>query len=318
MTRPSLAHVAIAAVAIPLVLFLLWLAWKPRSEERDVLTGYIQADTLYLSSPVAGPVAALEERRGQRVAAGDVLFVMDRKAVDSQKAQAQARLAQAQAQGAQQQATLSGAVAKATAAETQRRNAALDLARYRGARAQAAGSVSDQQIDAARLSLADAEASLKAANQEVAGDRSAIAAAQAKAAEQNAGVTETDVKLSQLQGVAPAPGRIQETLYEAGEWAPANKPIIALIPDAKVKVRFYVPETNLGRYSIGRTVHFHCDGCQGDLTARISYVSASPEYTPPVIYSLKMRAKLVFMIEAEPARPASLSPGQPVDVDPLK
>jgi HlyD family secretion protein len=46
----------------------------------------------------------------------------------------------------------------------------------------------------------------------------------------------------------------------------------------------------------------------------ISYVSPDAEYTPPVIYSREMRAKLVFLIEAKPRQPAGLRPGQPVDV----
>ena len=107
-------------------------------------------------------------------------------------------------------------------------------------------------------------------------------------------------------------------MFQSGEWAPANQPIVALIADAKVKVRFYVSQTDLGRYSVGHRVNFRCDGCAPDLSAQIDYVSSRPEFTPPVIYSLKMRAKLVFMVEARPDRPETLSPGQPVDVTPLR
>ena len=59
----------------------------------------------------------------------------------------------------------------------------------------------------------------------------------------------------------------------------------------------------------------HCDGCRPGLTARVSYVSPDPEFTPPVIYSLETRQKLVFLIEARPDGEASpLQPGQIVDV----
>jgi HlyD family secretion protein len=46
----------------------------------------------------------------------------------------------------------------------------------------------------------------------------------------------------------------------------------------------------------------------------ISYVSPDAEYTPPVIYSREMRAKLVYLVEAQPRQPTALRPGQPVDV----
>ncbi len=52
----------------------------------------------------------------------------------------------------------------------------------------------------------------------------------------------------------------------------------------------------------------------------MSFVSAQPEYTPPVIYSRESRAKLVFLVEAKP-RPEDatrLHPGQPVDVAPAQ
>ncbi len=58
------------------------------------------------------------------------------------------------------------------------------------------------------------------------------------------------------------------------------------------------------------------DGCPDGLKARVSYVSPDPEFTPPVIYSLQNRQKLVYLVEAHPEGNATgLQPGQIVDVD---
>ena len=38
------------------------------------------------------------------------------------------------------------------------------------------------------------------------------------------------------------------------------------------------------------------------------------EYTPPVIYSLDERNKLVYLIQARPSRPDALRVGQPISV----
>ena len=54
------------------------------------------------------------------------------------------------------------------------------------------------------------------------------------------------------------------------------------------------------------------------LSAKISYVSPRPEFTPPVIFSRDSRDRLVFMVEALPQKPANLMPGLPVDVEPLR
>ena len=51
--------------------------------------------------------------------------------------------------------------------------------------------------------------------------------------------------------------------------------------------------------------------------ARSRYIAPQAEFTPPVIYSKDSRAKLVFLVEAQPATCAtrrSCIPGQPVDV----
>ena len=44
------------------------------------------------------------------------------------------------------------------------------------------------------------------------------------------------------------------------------------------------------------------------------YISDEPEFTPPVIYSLQNRQKLVYLIEARPENAGALKPGQIVDV----
>jgi HlyD family secretion protein len=58
-----------------------------------------------------------------------------------------------------------------------------------------------------------------------------------------------------------------------------------------------------------------CTGCPAGLTARVSRIASSAEYTPPVIYSAETRAKLVFRIEALlPPGPRVPMPGQPATV----
>jgi HlyD family secretion protein len=48
--------------------------------------------------------------------------------------------------------------------------------------------------------------------------------------------------------------------------------------------------------------------------ARVSFISRTNEFTPPVIYSLEERAKLVYLIEAHPEHPEKFRVGQPVSV----
>ena len=81
-----------------------------------------------------------------------------------------------------------------------------------------------------------------------------------------------------------------------------------------MKLRLYVPEASVSEIKVGDLLVVGCDGCPSDLSARISYISDEPEFTPPVIYSPDNRQKLVYLIEARPLADAALKPGQIVDV----
>lgn len=116
---------------------------------------------------------------------------------------------------------------------------------------------------------------------------------------------------------APKAGLVFDTLFREGEWVPANRPVVALLPPANVKLRAFVPQERIGAMHPGDRVRVFVDGASGPVEGRVSYISPRAEYTPPVIYSRESRSKLVFMIEAtfEPAVAAKLHPGQPVDVE---
>ena len=131
-----------------------------------------------------------------------------------------------------------------------------------------------------------------------------------------AALDQADWRLKQKEVAAPAAGLIFDTLYRAGEWVPAGRPVVRLLPPENVKVRFFVPETEIGRLALGQEVVLHCDGCAADVPAKVIYVSTEAEYTPPVIYSNENRSKLVFMVEARPdaADAPRLKPGLPLDV----
>ena len=89
---------------------------------------------------------------------------------------------------------------------------------------------------------------------------------------------------------------------------------MAILPPGNLKVRFFVNEATLPKLQIGEPITVTCDGCAHDITAKISFIARSSEFTPPVIYSKEERSKLVFMIEARTETPEHLRVGQPVSV----
>jgi HlyD family secretion protein len=138
--------------------------------------------------------------------------------------------------------------------------------------------------------------------------------AQAALRDAEAKLNWSKTRLARRNVTSPATGSIQQVYFRPGEVVSAGRPIVSLLPPGNIKVRFYVPEAMLPKLSAGGPVKVSCDGCATDLVARVSFISGSSEYTPPVIYSLDERSKLVFLIEALPERPNALRVGQPVSV----
>jgi len=122
-------------------------------------------------------------------------------------------------------------------------------------------------------------------------------------------------RLARRTGYAPAAAIVQDVLFREGEFAAASQPVVSLLPPENIKVRFFVPEAELGRVRIGDRVEFSCSGCPDRLGGTVRFISTQAEFTPPVIYSDQSKEKLVYMVEAAPsATPEALHPGQPVTV----
>ncbi|HEX8937804.1 MAG TPA: HlyD family efflux transporter periplasmic adaptor subunit [Sphingomicrobium sp.] len=309
--RPLLTIVLIIAAAV-----VLWLVLDGSRRERR-LSGYIEGEELYLASPVAGTLASVSAIEGTRVAAGQQLFTIDPATLTAQQQQRQANVAASRTQIASAEANAHQADSDVAAAAADADRARQDLNRLLRVKHDDAAAVAGKDMDAAAATLREANARLAAARKAADARRAQIEAARAQAIEAQGGQRETEIRINQLAPPAPAAGRIEDVYFQPGEWVNANQAVVALLPDNKVKVRFYVPEQQVSWYTPGRVVHFSCDGCAAGLQAVIRYVSPRPEFTPPIIFSRDSRDRLVFMVEAYPPRPASLQPGLPVDVEPL-
>ena len=130
-------------------------------------------------------------------------------------------------------------------------------------------------------------------------------------------VAQAEWNFNQKRQAVPAAGLVYDTLFRQGEWVAAGKPVVVLLPPQNIKVRAFVPETQVGSIHYGDMTRVTVDGVPNPFIGKVSYISPHAEYTPPVIYSRESRAKLVFMIESvfDPEVSAGLHPGQPVDVE---
>ncbi|WP_338827812.1 efflux RND transporter periplasmic adaptor subunit [Bradyrhizobium sp. 27S5] len=127
-------------------------------------------------------------------------------------------------------------------------------------------------------------------------------------------VVSSQTRLDRRKGFAPIAGAIQQIYFREGEMVQAQRPVLSIMPPGNMKLRFFVPEAELPKLALGDEVRVTCDNCAADLTAKIYFIATTAEYTPPVIYSLDERNKLVYLIQARPSRPDVLRVGQPISI----
>jgi HlyD family secretion protein len=286
--------------------------------------GYVEGEYVLLAPIEVAEVKAITVRRGDRIKAGDLIVTLEDSDTTIAVAQAQAALAQAEAQLADLQigkrpeeiAVLEASLvsAKAQLTEAQRVLDRVTDLLERGISTQADYDQAETQVHVARAMAGQAEANLAVAK--LPARPEAIKAAENQVKQAEAGLDQAQWRRSKRQISAPSAGRINDVIRNPGDLAGPSAPILSILPDGAVKLRLYLPEASFSSVSVGSQLVVHCDGCKPGLTARVSYVSPDPEFTPPVIYSLETRQKLVFLIEARPDGEAGpLQPGQIVDVE---
>jgi HlyD family secretion protein len=287
-------------------------------------TGYVEGEHVLLSPVEVSTVKSLSVKRGEHVAAGSVLAVLEDSDARIAVSSAQAQLAQSKSQLADLkqgrrpeeiavlEAARNSAVSQVTEAE--RSTVRLSSLSKRGIATAADFDTATTQLDLARSQLAQAEANL--AVSKLPARENAILAAEHQVEVSSAALEQAEWRLSKRVITAPAPGEISDLILSAGDTTGPSSPVLALLPDGAVKLKLYFPEPLRVRLSAGTKLSVKCDNCPSDLTATVSFVSSEPEFTPPVIYSLENRQKLVFLVEAKEAGGKGvLKPGQIVDAD---
>jgi HlyD family secretion protein len=249
--------------------------------------GYAEGDNVFVSAPQAGWVSHMTVNRGDWVERGRLLFTLDNTHETASRDQAMANIAQAEAALAQEQANFD--------------YTGRELVRQRG-------------LARARAGVPSTLDQVRASHQQSA---ARIAQLQGQIRQMQAQLADASYQLSQRNVVSLTHGRVQDVLFRTGEYAPAMTPIVSILPPENVFVRFFVPESDFAKIKLGQRVAISCDGCAKNLTATVSFVASQEEFTPPVIFSLDNRAKLVFKVEARASGGLKLNPGQPIDVRPL-
>lgn len=290
-------------------------------QEQGVLHGYVEGEFLRLGPRDPGIVTTLEVSEGDEVKRGAALF-----AVDAERARLAVDEAEAQLKAANERVDdlLAGGrpeEVKATREQLAQARAQAELARETFARTRSLaekGWVSQQKVDQDGRSLESANAKVDELEARLAlaaqpARKNQIEAARRESDAAKAALGQALQALADRSVAAPAAGRVDQIYLRPGEFAGAGQPVLSLLPPDRVKVRFFIPEPELGRVHVGDAIAVACDACAAGLQATITFINSEAEFTPPVIFSSEERAKLVFMAEAKLQGGVQLKPGQPVE-----
>ena len=274
--------------------------------------GYIEGEPALIGAPQPGWITSLDVARGSEVKEGDRLFTLDATREIAARDNALAVIASAKEQASQAQAQIAQARASQSQIEADIERNEKELDRQRMLVQTGASPRRDLESAQAAYDSTVAQRSQAAAQQTQATAARRQAEAQQRSAE--ASLMAAEFNLSQRSVDALVNGQVQDIYFRQGEYANAGVPVVSVLPPQNVFVRFFVPEQQVAALKLGDRVHISCDDCPADLVGTIRFIAAQAEFTPPVIYSVGNRERLVFKAEARVDKGLPLRPGLPVEV----
>lgn len=304
--------------ALPLIAGLFGACISPDV----VISGYVEGEFVSLAPIASARILEVAVRRGERVTQGEIVARLEDEDARLTLHEAEARLAQARAALAdlktgKRPQEIAVIEASLLSAEAEFRRAKLELERVsqlfeRGVSSKANFDTAKANLDVAEARVAEIRANLDVAR--MSARAQAITLAEGRVREAEAALATARWQLEQRLVKAQSSGVVDDVLRYAGDMAGPGSPILSMLPEGAVKLRLYAPQALLPLLGEREELRISCDGCPDGLNAIVSYVAKEPEFTPPVIYSVERRQKLVYLIEARPVEVNGfLRPGVIVD-----
>lgn len=273
--------------------------------------GRIEAVEIDIATKSAGRLAIVLVNEGDFVTAGQVLAKMDVDLLEAQRREAEAELLRAKTAVETAKSTVTQRESEKAAAESvvDQRDAELDLASKKFARAErlvGTGAMSAEEADTHRSGFYSAKAAVSSAKAEVARGSAAIVTAKSQVIEAEASVEaaqsrieriKVDIEDSTLK--APRDGRVQYRIAQPGEVLEAGGKVLNMVDLADVYMTFFLPTVEAGRVRMETEVHLVLDAIpRFVLPARVSYVADVAQFTPKTVETAQEREKLVFRVKA--------------------
>jgi HlyD family secretion protein len=277
------AGILIALVLAIVVVIGLWLAWRTPAEQ---LQGMADADTINVAAKITARLAELKVREGDRVTAGQVLFVLDSPEVAAKEQQAQGALEAARAVADKADEGARSEDIRAAQANWKRAEAGATLADATYQRVQNLyneGVMTRQKRDEA---LAQARSSRELSNaaraqydQALAGARDQDKrAAQGQVRQAQGAVAEVDAARDEVNGRAPMAGEINKRMSDIGELVPAGYPVFTLVDIDRMWVSVNLRESQMRGLKVGTRLRGNVPALDRDAEFEVYFINPAGDY----------------------------------------
>ncbi len=148
----------------------------------------------------------------------------------------------------------------------------------------------EKQQAAARVAEAQAAAKLVIAGPRV----EDLRAAQAQVEGAQARLAQLEITIGELAIKAPAAARVESLQLRPGDIIGPNATAATLLEAGQLYIRLYVPETQIGRISIGQEVPITVDSFDQPFRGKVEHINTQGEYSPRNLQTADERADQVF------------------------
>ncbi|MCS0494409.1 HlyD family secretion protein [Ancylobacter sp. MQZ15Z-1] len=213
---------------------------------------YVMSDIVVISSQIEGPVSRLAVQNDQPVAAGDLLFEIERTPFQLKLEETQAALAQAKADLELAHDEVTAAKANVTSAEAVQTNAQATLGRVKSLSTE--GFSTEANLDVATRDVATAGANVLMAQAQLSVAARRVTVAQANIAAANAALDKAQYDLSKTTVAAPEPGHVAPFTTRQGDYLEPGSKVLALVTERRRRIVANVAERHLARLQVGQKV----------------------------------------------------------------
>ncbi|WP_020676788.1 HlyD family secretion protein [Geopsychrobacter electrodiphilus] len=267
----------LAVLILSGVLTASWL-WYKSKVELTTDDAFIESHIHLISARVSGQVATIAVADNQKVAAGDLLVVLDPARYQAQVAKAEALLAQARNTTGENQAIIGAQEAAVNQARARLSQAKTDL--QRGTALFAHEVIPQERLDQLKTAQRVAQATLEQARQELHAAKAKLGDAgvggeQAKIAERTAELELAKLNLAYTRIFAPVAGYVTRKSVQVGNNIQTGQPLLALVALDNPWIIANYKESQLTHLEPGQRVDFRVDSYPGQIfSGRVDSIMA--------------------------------------------